>query len=71
MTARIPDLNGWFEVKDNPLSKVGVFPYMGADIDSDGQLGLDPNKIYSVYRSAEELSSPRNYRIFQIIAMGR
>ncbi len=26
-SSREYDCNGWAEVKDNPLSKVGVFPY--------------------------------------------
>ena len=52
---RIYDVNGWFEVKDNPLTKVGVFPYFGKSI---GIPGLDPNKIYYVYRPAESLEDP-------------
>ena len=45
------DHNEWFEVKDNPVSKVGVFPYMGSTINAP-----DPDKIYMVYRPEEELS---------------
>lgn len=52
-TARVKDLNGWWEVKDNPLSKVGVFPYEGARIP-----GGKSEKVYQIYRPAEELSSP-------------
>lgn len=52
MSAREIDGNGWVEVKNNPLSRVGVFPYSG------GQVGGDPNKIYNVYRPEEELSHP-------------
>lgn len=51
---RIPDSNGWWEIKDNPLSKVGVFEYSGRFISPD----LDPNKLYPVLRPAEELSDP-------------
>ena len=47
------DANGWFTVPRNPLSKVGVFPYLGRSISPD----LEPNKIYGVLRSAEELGS--------------
>lgn len=32
MTKRQYDLNGWLEVKDNPISKVGVFDYLGFEI---------------------------------------
>lgn len=50
------DDNGWFEVKDNPLSKEGVFLYKGSQIRlSDGSTPSDPDKLYSVYRPAEEL----------------
>jgi hypothetical protein len=49
---RIPDINNWFEVEANPLSKVGVFNYSGKFISDK----LDPNQLYPVYRPAEELS---------------
>jgi hypothetical protein len=47
------DSNGFVEVRDNPISKVGVYPYLGAMIGAP-----DPNKIYAVLRPAEELSKP-------------
>src|SRR5690606_34472966 len=53
-SARQYDINGWPEIKNNPLSKVGVFPYPGAQISPK----LDPEKIYMVYRSAQELENP-------------
>lgn len=50
------DTNGWFEVKDNPLSKEGVFLYRGAQITlPDGSKPADLNQLYPVYRPAEEL----------------
>ena len=33
-TARIADSNGWPEIKGNPISKVGVFPYLGKQVDA-------------------------------------
>lgn len=54
MTARTYDGNGWIEIKNNPISKVGVFPYLGRSISAE----LEPDKIYMVYRSAAELSHP-------------
>jgi hypothetical protein len=60
---RIPDINSWFEVKDNPLSKVGVFPYSGAQISSE----LDPNEIYNVYRPESELSHPQTVDSFKLL----
>lgn len=53
MSARVPDANGWYEINANPLSKVGVYPYKGSSIKA-----ADPNRIYYVYRPADELSKP-------------
>jgi len=67
MTAREVDINGWMEVKGNPISKVGVFPYMGSMADPDGALGLDPNQVYQVYRSAAELSDRETIESFKLV----
>jgi uncharacterized protein len=61
VTARIEDTNGWPEIKNNPLSKVGVFPYSGATV------GGDPTKIYQVYRPEEELSHPDTIHSFRLL----
>lgn len=53
MDERIVDGNGFTEIKGNPLSKVGVFPYLGKNIP-----GADPEKVFMVYRPPEELSDP-------------
>lgn len=66
-TARTYDFNGWPEIKGNPLSKVGVFPYSGAQIDPDGSEGLDPNKIYSVYRPQDELEDEECINSFKLL----
>jgi len=50
--AKIVDGNGYWEIKHNPISKVGVFPYMGRSISDE----CEPDKVYYVYRSAETLS---------------
>lgn len=63
MDKREYDTNGWFEVKDNPLSMVGVFPYSGRSIDAE----CDQDKIYMVYRSAEELGSSDCIDSFKLI----
>ena len=68
MTARVEDINGWQEVKGNPLSKVGVFPYSGKTINLPG---LEPDKFYNVLRPAEELSSEECIKSFQLPAMDR
>ncbi len=62
-SARQYDLNGWAEVKGNPISKVGVFDYLGRDIGPD----LDPDRIYKVYRPAEELSDPETLESFKLL----
>ena len=46
------DSNSFELVKDNPLSAEGVYLYSGKMI---GLPDLDPNKLYPVYRPAEEL----------------
>lgn len=62
MTKRKDDINGWFEVKDNPISKVGVFDYSGAQIGAP-----DANRIYRVYRPASELSNPETIASFKLL----
>ncbi|WP_019573346.1 DUF2213 domain-containing protein [Curvibacter lanceolatus] len=62
-SARQMDVNGWFEVKANPISKVGVFPYTGRQIPG----APDPNKIYMVYRPAEELASTETLESLKLI----
>lgn len=52
MSARLTDMNGFTSIHANPISKVGVFPYLGRSICPS----LDPDKMYAVYRPAEELS---------------
>lgn len=54
ISERVVDKNGWYEVKRNPLSKVGVFPYLGKYISGSP----DPAQIYNVLRPAEELAAP-------------
>lgn len=63
-SARITDGNGWFEVKANPISRVGVFPYSGAQL---GKTGPDALRIYQVYRPAEELADPECIESFKLI----
>lgn len=64
------DINGYFEIKDNPISKVGVFPYSGAQIARSEkeleELQIEPNEIYYVYRPAEELSKEETIKSFRL-----
>lgn len=64
MTARTVDINGWYEVKNNPLSCVGVFPYSGAQL---GLTGADASRIFKVLRPAEELASQECIDSFKLI----
>lgn len=53
-SARTPDLNGWWEVRDNPITKVGVFEYHASELPG----APEPDRVYRVYRPEDELSSP-------------
>ena len=56
------DENGYLLVENNPLTKEGVFPYSGA------QIGLEPpDKIFKVYRPAEELQKPETLKSFELV----
>src|SRR5690606_18555416 len=62
-SAKEYDMNGFIEIKGNPLSKVGVFPYSGGQISSD----LDPEKIYQIYRPEDELSNSDTVNSFKLL----
>lgn len=62
-TAREYDLNGWAEIQGNPISKVGVFPYLGSQISPD----MEPDRIYQVYRPEAELSSEETIASFKLL----
>lgn len=62
-TARREDYNGWIEIKDNPISKVGVFAYLGRNVDKK----FDPDEIVMVLRPDEELASPKTIESFRLI----
>lgn len=61
--SRSYDDNGFIVIKDNPISKVGVFPYLGRQISPE----LEPDKIYKVYRPEEELSNPKTLESFRLL----
>lgn len=69
MTQRISDANGWYEVKRNPISKAGVFPYLGRSIRApDGTMLADnPDQMYNVFRPPEELASPEALDSFRLL----
>lgn len=45
------DHNDYWYIKENPITKEGVFPYLGRQISPE----LEPDKIYQVLRPIEEL----------------
>lgn len=61
--SKIIDENGFWLVENNPISKEGVFPYLGKTISPE----LEPNKIYNVYRPFEELSNVETVKSFNAV----
>lgn len=62
-SARRYDINKWFEIKENPISKAGVFPYLGRSISPE----LEPDRMYYVLRPEEELSAPECVESFKLL----
>lgn len=58
------DQNGFRRQTANPVSMVGVFPYTGEQIDYDGSMGLEPKRVYWVFRPPEELFHPEALESF-------
>lgn len=64
MTQRVIDGNGWMFIPKNPISKAGVFPYLGSEITG----APDPNRVYNVFRPPEELEkAAETFRMLPII----
>ena len=47
--------DGHLHVSRTPISKAAVNPYLGREIPGWDELGLDPDRIYQMYRPPEEL----------------
>lgn len=63
MSQREIDPNGWWYIKKNPISKSGVFPYLGSEIGAP-----ESTRIYNVLRSPEELEKAApTFRLLPII----
>jgi hypothetical protein len=56
MTVRSVDVDGRMHVEMTNISKANVCPYYGAEIPNYEGLGLDPNRVYMLYRDPVELS---------------
>lgn len=53
---RFYDLDGHLHIRKTRISKANVCPYRGKEIPNFEELGLEPEKIYQLYRSPEELA---------------
>lgn len=62
MTARQIDENGFITIEANPITRSGVFPYLGRSIGAP-----EPDKIYYVYRPPEELADPECINSFKLL----
>lgn len=64
MSKREIDPNGWMFIRKNPISKAGVFPYLGSEITG----ATEPNRVYSVFRPPEELErAAETFKLLPII----
>lgn len=57
------DTNGYVTYYDVPMTKVGVFPYLGRQISPE----LEPDRIYQVLRPEEELTKPETLKSLEKI----
>ena len=56
------DENGYITIPKNPISKSGVFQYLGKSISPE----LEPDKVYNVWRPEEELNNPDTIESFRL-----
>jgi hypothetical protein len=54
-SARTKDSNGYMHVAVSNLTKEQVVPYTGNSIPGYKELGLEPDKVYQIYRPADEI----------------
>ena len=59
------DVNGFWLIPDNPMTKIGVFPYLGRQISPE----LEPDRIYQVLRPEEELARPETLESLKLIPL--
>ncbi len=60
---KIVDHNNFWLMADNPISKVGIYPYFGSQISAD----FIPDKLYNVLRPAEEIGSEDSLKSLQLL----
>lgn len=66
MPEYIEDENGYVTFPGTLLSRAGVFPYLGREIDPSGKFGLNPDGQYNVYRPESELNNPETIESFKL-----
>lgn len=54
---RSTDVDGHMHVETTNISKANVCPYLGSEIPNGDELGLDPSRVYMLYRDAAELEA--------------
>ena len=54
---RTIDADGHMHVETANISKANVCPYYGREIPNGSELGLDPDRVYMLYRDAAELEA--------------
>lgn len=59
------DINGYWLIPDNPMTKIGVFPYLGRQISPE----LEPDRIYQVLRPEEELTKQETLESLKLIPL--
>ena len=64
LSKRVVDINGWITIKDNPILKAGIFPYLGSEI-GQGETA----RVYKVLRSEEELSKTETIKSFELVPL--
>lgn len=69
-SVRTFDADGRMHVPSCRISKANVCPYLGREIPNARALGLDPNRVYMLYRDPEELKlaadSFRNLQLMMV-----
>ncbi len=55
-SVRSKDADGHLRVEITPISKANVCPYFGKEIPGWQSLGLEPERVYNLYRDPEELA---------------
>lgn len=54
---RFKDVDGRLHVRDCRISKANICPYLGREIPGSEELGLEPGRVYKMYRRAEDLEA--------------